>query len=136
MAFGSIGDNRGIGGRILSRLLEVEQRVRESVNARGCEVPGARIERLDDGAERAGHRRFRVAATPNAIMRAWPIAQMSIFTLPLGAVGSISPIVGGITTTNIMLANVTERRAEIAIRRTLGSGTQGARSSSKPSSRP
>ena len=50
---------------------EVEQRVRESVNALGCEVLGSWIESLDDGAERverAGQRRFRVAATPKTIM--------------------------------------------------------------------
>ena len=50
---------------------EVELRVRESVNALGCEVLGSWIESLDDGAERverAGQRRFRVAATPKTIM--------------------------------------------------------------------
>ena len=50
---------------------EVEQRVRESVNTLGCEVLGAWIESLDDGALRvewAGQRRFRVAATPKTIM--------------------------------------------------------------------
>ena len=44
---------------------EAERRVRESVNALGCEVLGAWIESLDDGAlrvDRAGRRRFRVAA--------------------------------------------------------------------------
>ncbi|MCY4503927.1 MAG: hypothetical protein OXE57_20555 [Alphaproteobacteria bacterium] len=44
---------------------EAEHRIRESVNALGCEVLGAWIESLDDGAlrvERAGQRRFRVAA--------------------------------------------------------------------------
>ena len=50
---------------------EMEQRVRASVNALGCEVLGAWIESLDDGAlrvEQAGQRRFRVAATPKTIM--------------------------------------------------------------------
>ena len=50
---------------------EGERRVRESVNALGCEVLGAWIESLDDGAlrvDRAGRRRFRVAATPKTIM--------------------------------------------------------------------
>ena len=50
---------------------EAERRVRESVNALGCEVLGAWIESLDDGAlrvDRAGRRRFRVAATPKTIM--------------------------------------------------------------------
>ena len=42
---------------------EAELRVRESVNALGCEVLGAWVEGLDDGAlrvERAGQRWFRV----------------------------------------------------------------------------
>ena len=50
---------------------EAEHRIRESVNALGCEILGAWIESLDDGAlrvERAGQRRFRVAATPKTIM--------------------------------------------------------------------
>ena len=55
----------------LAAFEEAEHRIRESVNALGCEVPGAWIESLDDGAlrvERAGQRRFRVAATPKTIM--------------------------------------------------------------------
>ena len=51
---------------------EVEQRVRESVNALGCEVLGAWIESLDDGAlrvERAGQRRFRVSPSAPAWSR-------------------------------------------------------------------
>ncbi len=52
---------------------EMERRVQAKVNALGCEVLGSWIERLDDGAERverAGQRRFRVAATPKTIMSA------------------------------------------------------------------
>ena len=79
--------------------------------------------------------RFRERAPdagPKIVTAKRPIArmeaQMGIFTLLLGAVGSNSPIVGGIGIMNIMPVSVAERRAEIAIRQAPGARRRDTRS--------
>lgn len=53
--------------------------------------------------------------------------QMRLFTLLLGAVGSISLIMGGVGIMNVMISSVQERRKEIGIRRALGAKRKNIR---------
>jgi len=80
-------------------------------------VPAAcRLSRWLDTTGRAGEYEMKV---PLALLRQQTRTR-SIFSVVMASIAGISLMVGGIGIMNIMLANVSERRREIGVRRALG----------------